>query len=145
MAKALIVYATRTGNTKLMAEAIAEGLQETGINVKIMDVNDVTSDSDLTGNDAYLFGSSTLHHEMTQEMQKLLVIAKKAPLEGKIGGAFGAYGWSGEAPKKIHETMEFTLGMEMADNVLRIKTPVALENLRQDSKTFGREIGQKIQ
>lgn len=53
----------------MMAESITEGLRATGVEVKAMDANDVTGESDLAGFDAYLFGSATMHHEVIQDMQ----------------------------------------------------------------------------
>lgn len=75
----------------------------------------------------------------------MLAIAQKANLKGKTGGAFGAYGWSGEAPGKIHETMEFANGMDVVDKALKIKTPGSAESLRKSSEAYGREVGHKIQ
>ena len=47
-------------------------------------------------------------------MKQLLFIAEKAELEGKCGGSFGSYGWSGEAPPRIYETMKNIYKMNMA-------------------------------
>ena len=46
-------------------------------------------------------------------MGKMLKLAQEANLKGKVGGAFGAYGWSGEAPEKIYAIMKNTFGMDM--------------------------------
>ncbi|MBN1568574.1 MAG: FprA family A-type flavoprotein [Acidobacteria bacterium] len=144
MAKALVLYATKTGNTRSIAESLAEGLRETGVDVTVMNANEAMSESDLAGYDIYLFGSATYHHEMTDVMKKMLVFAERANLQGKVGGVFGAYGWSGEAPKKIHEKMEYQCGMNMIEELLRIKVPVAPEMLRRASMDFGRKIGATI-
>jgi len=144
MAKALVLYATKTGNTRSIAESLAEGLRETGNDVVVMNANEVTGESDLADFDVYLFGSATYHHEMTDVMKKILVFAERASLQGKTGGCFGAYGWSGEAPKKIHEKMEYRCGMEMIEDPLRIKVPVAPDMLRQTALDFGKKIGAKI-
>jgi flavorubredoxin len=144
MAKALVLYATKTGNTRSIAESLAEGLRETGNDVVVMNANEVKDESDFADFDAYLFGSATYHHEMTDEMKKILVFAERASLQGSMGGCFGAYGWSGEAPKKIHEKMEYRCGMEMMEDPLRIKVPVSPEVLRQTSLDFGRQVGAKL-
>jgi flavorubredoxin len=143
MAKALVVYTTRTGNTKTIAESIAEGLRETGAEVKIMDANDVTSEAVLDGYDAYLFGSATYHADMMQAMKNVLFIAERANLAGKIGGAFGSYGWSGEAPKRIYDTMKNLYRMNMVDNALRIQIPGSAERLKQASQNYGKDVGSK--
>ncbi len=35
-------------------------------------------------------------------------------LKGKMGAAFGSYGWSGEAPKLILEIMKYKFEMQVA-------------------------------
>ena len=101
MAKALIVYASRTGETKKIGELIAEGIRFSGHEAMLSRVNDIKKETDLQGYDALVFGSATYHGDMIQGMKTMLFIAEKADLEGKAGGAFGAFGWSGEAPDRI--------------------------------------------
>jgi len=48
-------------------------------------------------------------------MKTFLFLAQKANLEGKVGGAFGSYTHSGDAPKLIFDTMEFVFKMNMVD------------------------------
>jgi flavorubredoxin len=143
MAKALVVYTTRTGNTKTIAESIADGLREAGAEVKIIDGNEVTSEAALSGYDAYLFGSATYHADMMQSMKNVLFIAERANLAGKVGGAFGAYGWSGEAPRRIYDTMKNLYRMDMVDTALRIQVPGSSERLKQASQKYGKEAGDK--
>jgi len=143
MPKALVVYATRTGDTKTIAMQIAEGIKAAGVEVKVVDVKSINCPPDLMGYDGYAFGSATYHGEMMQAMKTMLFIAEKANLDGKIGGAFGSYGWSGEAPDRIYQTMKNIFNMKMADNSLRIKSPISATHT-QVAQAYGREIGQKI-
>ena len=89
MAKALIVYASRTGETRQIADLIAEGIRFSGHEAEVVESKAIKSEADLEGYDAYAFGSSTYHGEMLQAMKTFLFIAEKANLKGKIGGAFG--------------------------------------------------------
>jgi len=41
---------------------------------------------------------------------------------GKVGGAFGAFGWSGEAPDRIYDTMKHVFNMDMVSGPLRLKS-----------------------
>ena len=143
MARALVIYATRTGNTRAIAVSISDGLREAGAEVKIVDANDVTNESDIAGYDVYLFGSPTYHGEMLQTMKTFLFTAERANLQGKVGGAFGSYGWSGEAPTRIYDTMKNLYRMEMVDSALRIQVPVLPERLQKTSQAYGREAGKK--
>ncbi len=143
MAKALIVYATRTGETRQIGLLIAEGLRFSGIEVNLLDVGDIKSEKDLDGYDAYLFGSPTYHGDMLQSMKHLLFFAEKASLEGKVGGAYGAFGWSGEAPERIFGTMENVFRMQMVSGPLMLKTSSLGGGLKM-AQDYGREIAAKL-
>jgi len=144
MAKALIVYATRTGTTKRIADSIAEGVRSVGVDAEVVDVKNIKSEADLQGYDAYAFGSATYHGEIMQPMKTMLFMAEKANLEGKTGGAFGAYGWSGEAPERIYDTMRNIFSMDMAGNFLKLKSPGLTLATLKVAQDYGREISQKV-
>lgn len=143
MSKALVVYATRTGSTENIAELIAEGIRFTGAEAQVMNVNEIANEIDLEGFEAYVFGSATYHGEMLQGMKKLLFLAEKLDLEGKPGGAFGAFGWSGEASYRIYETMKNIFKMDMVSGPLRLKSS-GLEGGKQMAQDYGREVGKKM-
>jgi flavorubredoxin len=113
MAKVLIVYASRADETKSIAELIAEGVRISGHEVVVKKTSEIKSEDDLKDYDGYAFGSATYHGQMITSMKQILFIAERADLEGKPGGAFGAYGWSGEAPGRIFDTMEHIFKMKM--------------------------------
>lgn len=144
MAKALIVYATRTGETRQIGSLIAEGLRFSGIEVSLTDVGDIKSEKDLDGYDAYVFGSPTYHGDMLQSMKNLLFLSEKASLEGKIGGAFGAFGWSGEAPERIFGTMGNIFRMQMVSAPLMLKNSSLGGGLKM-AQDYGREIAAKLE
>lgn len=143
MAKTIIVYATRTGETQKIGELIGEGIRFSGHEADIINVKDIKSEADLEGYDAYVFGSSTYHGEMLQAMKTFLFIAEKANLEGKIGGSFGAFGWSGEANDRIFETMKHILKMDMVGDCLRLKSSSIGGGL-QMAQDYGRGITKKL-
>lgn len=143
MAKVLIVYATRSGETEEIARLVAEGIRFTGAEAKIVNVTDIKKETDLTGYDGYLFGSATYHGDMMQSMKTMLFLAEKAGLEGKAGGAFGAFGWSGEAPDRIFETMKNIFKMDMVKEPLRLKS-ASLGGGKQMAQDYGRDIGKKL-
>ncbi len=143
MAKVLIVYATRSGETAEIAKLVAEGIRFTGAEVKIVDVSEIKKETDLNGYDGYLFGSATYHGDMMQSMKTMLFLAEKADLEGKVGGAFGAFGWSGEAPDRIFDTMKHIFKMDMVKIPLRLKSG-SLGGGRQMAQDYGRDIGKKL-
>lgn len=143
MPKVLVVYATGRGKTKEIANLIAEGISSAGAEAKVMDARNIKNVSEIKGYDGYVFGSATYHGEMMDAMKKLLFMAEQAKLEGKMGGAFGAYGWSGEAPERIYDTMKHIFKMEMVGNSLRVKTDSSGGDALL-ARAYGRGIGQKI-
>jgi flavorubredoxin len=143
MAKALIVYASRTGETKKIGELIAEGIRFSGHEATFSKVNDIKKETDLQGYDALVFGSATYHGDMIQGMKTMLFLAEKADLEGKTGGAFGAFGWSGEAPDRIFNTMKNIFQMSMVSGPLKLKSS-SLGGGVQMAQDYGREIAEKL-
>ena len=96
MGRTLIVYVTRTGETKAIADLIAEGIRFEAGEAKVVNVTEIKKEAHLEGYDGYVLGSATYHGEMMQGMKTMLFLAEKVDLGGKTGGSFGAYGWSGE-------------------------------------------------
>ena len=144
MGKALIVYASRTGETKKIGELIAEGLRFSMVDVQLMSAKEIKKKEDLAGFDAVVFGSATYHGEMMESMKTLLFLAENAGLENKIGGAFGAFGWSGEAPDRIYETMKNIFQMDMTAAPLRLKASSLGGGIRM-AQDYGREIAKKME
>ena len=143
MARALIVYASRTGETRRIADLIAEGIRFSGHEAEVVESKAIKSEADLEGYDAYAFGSSTYHGEMLQAMKTFLFIAENANLEGKAGAAFGSFGWSGEANDRIFDTMKHILKMDMVGDTLRLKSS-SLEGGLQMAQDYGRQIAKKL-
>ncbi|RLB09137.1 MAG: nitric oxide synthase [Deltaproteobacteria bacterium] len=143
MAKALIVYASRTNKTKKLADFIAEGLKAKGVDVTVKKVNEIKNESDLEGYGAVVLGSATYHGQMMQPMQTMLFLAEKANLEGKVGGAFGAFGWSGEAPQRIFDTMKNIFNMDMVSGPLRVKS-AAIAGSGEKAREYAAEIAAKL-
>jgi len=143
MGKILIVYATRTGETQTIADLIGEGVRMAGHQANVVNVKTIKGEADLAGYDGYAFGSATYHGEMLQAMKTFLFMAEKAQLEGKAGGAFGSFGWSGEANDRIYQTMQNIFKMDMAADSLRLKSS-NLGGGVQMAQAYGRQLAQKL-
>lgn len=63
--KVAVIYYSSTGNTHRMAEAVAEGAQETGAEVRLRPVPELAPESAIAQNAAW-----KAHHEATKEMPK---------------------------------------------------------------------------
>jgi flavorubredoxin len=143
VARALILFASRIGTTQRIAELIAEGIRSTGVEATAVPAATIKGEADIAGYDAYVFGSATYHGDMMQPMKTFLFLAEKAHLEGKVGGAFGAYGWSGEASVRVFDTMKNVFNMNMVSQPLRLKS-AAVGRGAELARQYGREIGEKL-
>lgn len=143
MAKALIVSSSRSGETRSIAELIAEGLRFSAIEVTIKDVTEIKRETELAGYDIYVFGSSTYHGEMMDRMKTFLFLAERAELQGKKGGSFGAFGWSGEAAERIFDTMKNIYGMDMVSGPLMLKSSTVDGGIKV-AQAYGKELAAKL-
>jgi NAD(P)H dehydrogenase (quinone) len=91
MARVLVIYYSKTGNTKKMAESIVEGVNKESTEVVIKAVKDVQVD-ELLKYEAIIIGSPTYYGTMAAEIKKLLDDSVKfhGKLDGKIGAAFSS-------------------------------------------------------
>lgn len=91
MAKVLIIYHSRTGNTKKMAEYIGEGVTNAGGELILKAVQDAKVDDLLTA-DAVVLGSPTYYGHSAGVMRSFLDASVKVhgKLEGKVGAAFSS-------------------------------------------------------
>ena len=91
MGKILITYYSNSGNTKKMAEKIAETIKEEGMETVLKKVEDVKV-SELTGYDGIVMGSPTYYGTMAWQVKKLLdeSVSLHGSLKGKVGGAFSS-------------------------------------------------------
>lgn len=97
MAKVLIVYYSRSGNTEAMATAIAKTVTEEGLDVVCKKVKDVAVD-ELLEADGLIFGSPTYYGTMAAPIKRLLDASVKhhGKLDGKVGAAFASAATAGQ-------------------------------------------------
>ena len=96
MTKILIVYYSRTGNTKKMAQYVAEGVKKEKVEVVVKNVKDTTP-NDLLNYEGIIMGSPTYYGGASAAIRDLIDKSVKfhGKLEGKIGGAFTSSGCIG--------------------------------------------------
>ncbi|GJQ58438.1 MAG: nitric oxide synthase [Candidatus Scalindua sp. AMX11] len=147
MKNVLIAYYSRTGNTEKMAEYIAEGVRFSANGAEIKKISDIKSEKDLEGFDGFAFGCPTYHRDMTANMKTFLFLAQKAELKGKVGGAFGAFTHSGDAPKYIFDTMEHVFKMDMTQlgSFLLEEQNVGSSEGMRACQDYGKALGEKLQ
>jgi len=133
--KALIVYDSMWGSTAKMAFSLAEGLEESGVpatmrNLSTNHISDIVTDVLTTK--LILLGSPTLNNGMLPTMGSFLTYLKGLRPKGRVGLAFGSYGWGGQAAGEIKKAME-EMNWDLPEESLRaqyIPTDDELENAR---------------
>ncbi len=119
MPKFLIVYNSTTGNTKAMADAIAEGARSLKVEAEVMDAFDVKPE-DIVAADAIGFGVPTFNYHPARPILKLLDDLAGKDMKGKLAIVFGSYGWSGQGAPVVAERLR-QMGFRVLDPVIRVK------------------------
>ncbi|MDO7789112.1 anaerobic nitric oxide reductase flavorubredoxin [Desulforamulus aquiferis] len=141
----VILYDTMWGATKRMALAIAKGLEEAGIPTRVLNIaksdkNDLITE--VFKAQGVIIGSSTVNNGILSSGAAILEMIKGLKFKGKIGAAFGSYGWSGEGVKIIEEWMKES-GIKIVQDGKRVAyEPTADEIL--ECEEFGRDFSIKL-
>jgi flavorubredoxin len=143
--KALIIYDTMWQSTETMAYAIADGLLQEGVEYKMLNLklnhrSDVMTE--VLDAKALIFGSPTMNNGMMPPMADVLCYMKGLKPAGKIGAAFGSYGWSGEAVKLITESLE-EMKIQVVHPGLKVKYAPRHDDLAKCTE-LGRGIGKAV-
>jgi flavorubredoxin len=143
--KAVVVYDTMWHSTEMMAKAVADGLMREGVSVKLMDLqvchrSDVITE--VMGAKAVVLGCPTLNNGLLPRMAGFLMYMRGLKPGGKIGAAFGSYGWSGEAVKLMNQAME-EMKFDIVHEGIRVKYVPVHENLKECVE-LGKKVGQAV-
>lgn len=106
--KAVIVYDSMWHSTEKMARHILEGFAKSGVEVKLFDlkvnhISDIVTD--VLDAKYIAIGSPTLNNQVMPTVAAFLAYLKGLAPVGKIGFAFGSYGWSGTGIKIVEQAM----------------------------------------
>jgi len=123
--KTLVVfYLSAYGNTRRMAESLAAGAEQVpGVRVSLYDLEggepglfaDLVEEAD-----GLAFGSPTINADAVKPVWDLLSSLTTVNVKGKLGAAFGSYGWSGEAVGMIEDRLR-GLKLRVPVSGLRVK------------------------
>ena len=91
MAKGIVIYYSRSGNTQIMAEIIAQAMDAGQLPTQCKSVDQIKA-GDLTAYDAIVVGSPTYYGHMAAPIKQLFddTVSMHGQLEGKIGAAFSS-------------------------------------------------------
>ena len=105
----LVAYVSAYGFTRQMAEEISAGLSSNpSIKVTLRDIESIQLgelESEVVAADALMVGSPTINQNTLLPVYRLFSVINPLRDNAKPAASFGSYGWSGEAPKLISETL----------------------------------------
>ena len=125
MEKIPVIYWSGTGNTKLMAEAVAEGI---GTAADLKSVSDITPEQ-AAEYSALALGCSAMGAEVLEEYEfEPFFTALEPFLQGKKVVIFGSYGWGGQSIALVQKELE-EAGLTIFHDMIRIANQPTQEDL----------------
>ncbi len=144
-AKAVIFYDTMWRSTEKMALAAAQGVEEAGLSARVMWLkanHHSQVQTEIFDAGAVLVGSPTHNNGILPEVLKMLGYMKGLKPRNKVGGAFGSFGWSGEAVKIITEWLQ-SMEIELPSQPVKWKHTAGGEDFEQ-CRELGRTVGRTV-
>lgn len=143
--KIVLAYDSMWNSTEKMAKAIAEGVISGEVELQLYkiplsDHNDIIKE--ILDASAVIIGSSTIHKDALPTLVPLLDELVALKPRGKVGAAFGSYGWSGGAVEAIEKKLA-EAKIELAREGLTVKG-VPNEQEIKACYEFGKEIALKV-
>jgi len=109
----VIPYVTAYGYTDMLAKKIAKGIEDSGdIDIRIYNLTGkgkevtVAVTAELAKADGFLLGTPTILGEALEPIWELTLSMFPGTHGGKLAGAFGSYGWTGEGVPNITERLK---------------------------------------
>lgn len=118
-----LIYASAYGNTATLAQAIARGITKAGvavesINCEFTEPEEIRAAVEKAG--GFIIGSPTLGGHAPTPVQTALGIVLSTATNNKLAGAFGSFGWSGEAVDLIESKLK-DAGYRFGFDTIRVK------------------------
>nr|P0CY93.1 RecName: Full=Type A flavoprotein fprA; AltName: Full=FMN protein fprA; AltName: Full=Flavoprotein A [Rhodobacter capsulatus] len=142
----LIFYVSAYRATAQLAQAIHDGAAESpDVRVSLFDLEggEITPFLDLIEEaDGIALGTPTINGDAVRTIWEMLAALVDIETRGKLGAAFGSYGWSGEAVRLV-ETRLQGLKMRLPEPGLRVKLHPSAAEL-EEGRAFGRRLADHL-
>jgi NAD(P)H dehydrogenase (quinone) len=89
----LVLYYSKTGNTKKLAKSIAEGVESTGVKAVLKDTKEVSKE-DFLNSEGIIAGSPVYFGSMAADLKRVFdeYVGIRKKMENKVGAAFATGG-----------------------------------------------------
>ena len=148
----LVLYFSKGGNTKKLAEAISEGVKDVeGVNVILKATSEVTKE-DVLNSDGIIAGSPVYFGVMSANLKQVFdeFVSLRKKMEGKVGAAFAT---SGDITGGKETTMMSIIQAMLIYGMIIVGDPMSASGHygvacagTPDEKTLenGRKLGQRV-
>ncbi len=143
--RALMLTLSSHGNTHTMAAAMRKELEAKNFEVTVMrmcEMRDGDLRDELELADLVLVGSSTINRDAPPQVWHALSLFSLVTPKAKVAGAFGSFGWSGEAVKFIEERLK-ELRFKLPVPGLTLRFVPTEENLRE-CREFANQLADQV-
>ena len=143
--QAVIAYDTMWSATERMACAVGDGLDDEGVPYLLIDMqhNHYSAVMNaLADSGALILGSSTRNNMPMVNMVALMAHVKGLKPQNLVGASFGAYGWSGEAPKMMAEELK-AMKVDVVGEPLKVAFAPKADDLAK-ARALGAEVGRAL-
>lgn len=144
--KVTISYVSAYGYTRELANEIAKGIKSKGdFDIKLYDViHHEMADilKDINESSGILFGSPTINSDLLEPIRDILTKLNPLVHGGKVAGAFGSFGWSGEAVHNMENRLK-ELRMDMALPSVKVKFKPSEEDFKT-AFNYGEAFAEKL-
>ncbi len=144
--RVFIPYVSAYQNTALLAQKIAEGIQSVGnIETDLCDIEKMSLgeiDQKIALANAIIIGSPTINQNILLQIYNIFALINPLRDKGKLAGAFGSYGWSGEG-QKIIETNLSNLKLTFFGESVFIKFTPHIQEFELCFE-YGKKFGKKL-
>ncbi len=141
-----IPYVSAYANTAVLAEAIAEGIRAAGdFEVDVEDIEHAPLgelEMKLTRCSAVIVGSPTINQNILLPIYRLFSVMNPYRDHGKLAGAFGSYGWSGENKKMLEMNLTALKFKFFGEGVFVKFMPAGAE--RKQAYEYGLAFGKEL-
>lgn len=140
-----IIYDTMWHSTEQMAQPIARGITDEGLECKVMKLRATPLSAavkEFWRSRGTLVGSPTMNNIIFPTVGQLLTYLRGLRPKNRIVGAFGSFGWGGGAVKEIQEEFK-RMGLETFENGLQVQYRPSMED-EEKCYEFGRAFAKQV-
>lgn len=106
---AAVLYVSAYGNTEKMAKYLAAKINELGIKAEAWEITSMRIEDTVSlieHSSGVIIGSPTINQDAVKPVWDVLSLVCAITNRGKAAGAFGSYGWSGEAVQMMTDRLK---------------------------------------